>query len=185
MRVGWIVLALAALCAWPGTASASVHSPDHKYVQKSDIGSELKCLATAIYFEARGEPEKGQYAVGDVILNRVRDEFYPDTVCGVVYQNAHMRNRCQFSFACDGISDVPTDIQTYLEIEIRAMQLLACRGVCGSLTERISYSTHYHASYVQPDWSKVLTFIRRVGQHLFYSNEVEREQRQRFKERAG
>jgi spore germination cell wall hydrolase CwlJ-like protein len=184
MRVGWIV-AVAALCALPGAASASVHKPENKYAQKTDISSELKCLATAIYFEARGEPVAGQYAVGDVILNRVRDEGYPDTVCEVVYENAHMRNRCQFSFACDGISDVPTETQTYLEIEIRAMQLLACRGVCGSLTERISYSTHYHASYVQPDWSKVLTFIRRVGHHLFYSNEVERQQRQRFKERAG
>lgn len=180
---------MAALCAFPEMASASVHKPAYEHVQtsneKPDISSELKCLATAIYFEARGEPVSGQYAVGDVILNRVRDEAYPDTVCGVVYQNAHWRNRCQFSFACDGISDVPKDTQLYIEIEIRAMQLLACRGPCGSLTERLSYSTHYHAAYVQPDWSKVLTFVRRVGLHLFYNNDVERAQRQRFKERNG
>jgi spore germination cell wall hydrolase CwlJ-like protein len=162
-----------------------VHKARETYAQKPDIGSELKCLATAIYFEARGEPEKGQYAVGDVILNRARDGHYPDTVCGVVYQNAHMRNRCQFSFACDGISDEPKNLTLYLQIEIRAMQLLACRGTCGSLTERISYSTHYHASYVSPDWSKVLTFIRRVGHHLFYSSEVERPQGPRFKDRVG
>lgn len=178
MRVGLIAVAAAALCACPGIANASVHHKiEQQHVQtsdeKPDIGSELKCLATAIYFEARGEPVSGQYAVGDVILNRVRAPNYPNTVCGVVYQNAHMRNRCQFSFACDGISDVPKDQTLYLEIEIRALQLLACNGVCGSLTERIASSTHYHASYVQPDWSKALTFIRRVGQHLFYSNEKE------------
>jgi spore germination cell wall hydrolase CwlJ-like protein len=178
MRNGWVVLALAALCALPAAAAnASVLKPEQSYVQrkegKADLGSELKCLATAIYFEARGEPEEGQYAVGDVILNRVRDEGYPDTVCDVVYQNAHMRNRCQFSFACDGISDVPANMPIYLEIEVRALQLLACRGVCGSLTHRTQFSTHYHASYVSPDWSKALTFIRRVGHHLFYSSENE------------
>lgn len=173
MRNGWVVLALAALCAWPVAANASVLNPEQTSVHKADLGSELKCLATAIYFEARGEPEEGQYAVGDVILNRVRDEGYPDTVCDVVYQNAHRRDACQFSFACDGLSDVPEDMPTYLRIEVRALQLLACRGVCGSLTERIASSTHYHASYVSPDWSKVLTFVRRVGHHLFYSSENE------------
>ncbi len=76
----------------------------------SDSASELKCLATAIYFEARGEPEEGQLAVAQVVLNRVKNPAYPNTICGVVYQNKTKRNRCQFSFACDGRSDRITDM---------------------------------------------------------------------------
>ena len=71
--------------------------------------SEQKCLATAIYFEARGEPEKGQLAVAQVVLNRVKNPAYPNTICGVVYQNKDRRFSCQFSFACDGIRDRITD----------------------------------------------------------------------------
>ena len=67
--------------------------------------NEQQCLATGIYFEARGESVKGQAAVAQVILNRVRNPAYPKTICGVVYQNENWRNRCQFSFACDGIKD--------------------------------------------------------------------------------
>src|SRR5262249_58140344 len=65
-----------------------------------------KCLAEAIYFEARGEAVRGQMAVAQVVLNRVFSEKYPNTVCGVVYQNAHRRLHCQFTFACDGIPDI-------------------------------------------------------------------------------
>ena len=70
------------------------------------LKKQQKCLAEGIYFEARGEPEAGQAAVAQVILNRVRNPAYPDTICGVVYQNKNWRNRCQFSFACDGRSEV-------------------------------------------------------------------------------
>jgi spore germination cell wall hydrolase CwlJ-like protein len=66
---------------------------------------EQKCLAEGIYFEARGEKVEGQAAVAQVILNRVRNPTFPNTICGVVYQNDTWRNRCQFSFACDGIRD--------------------------------------------------------------------------------
>ena len=70
------------------------------------LKKQQKCLAEGIYFEARGEPEEGQAAVAQVILNRVRNPAYPKTICGVVYQNKRHRNRCQFSFACDGRSEV-------------------------------------------------------------------------------
>ena len=66
---------------------------------------EQKCLANAIYFEARGETLRGQAAVAQVVLNRVRNPAYPETICGVVYQNQNLKNRCQFSFACDGKKD--------------------------------------------------------------------------------
>ena len=77
--------------------------------------TELKCLATAIYFEARGEPEHGQIAVAQVVLNRLKNPTYPNTICGVVYQNKTHRNRCQFSFACDGRPERITDMGSWNE----------------------------------------------------------------------
>src|SRR5262249_43828085 len=68
-----------------------------------------KCLANAVYFEARGEPVRGQIAVAQVVLNRAFSGYYPNDVCGVVYQNAHRHLACQFTFACDGIPDVVTE----------------------------------------------------------------------------
>jgi hypothetical protein len=72
-----------------------------------------KCLANAVYFESRGEPVRGQIAVAQVVMNRVFSPFYPKTVCGVVYQNAHRHNSCQFTFACDGIPDIVTEPEAW------------------------------------------------------------------------
>jgi spore germination cell wall hydrolase CwlJ-like protein len=126
--------------------------------------ADLKCLATAIYFEARGEPEKGQVAVAQVVLNRQNSDRYPDTVCGVVYQNAERRNRCQFSFACDGKSDVPREKAAWRKarrIAAAALRQPAPIWVLGS-------ATLYHARYVEPDWAPKVTLVSSIGQHLFY-----------------
>jgi spore germination cell wall hydrolase CwlJ-like protein len=96
---------------------------------KSDA-RELRCLAEAIYFEARGEPERGQLAVGRVIINRAESGRYPDSICGVVYQNAHKRNRCQFSFACDGKPETVTDPASWRTALTAARRLLACEAEC-------------------------------------------------------
>ena len=73
---------------------------------KSSFSKKQKtCLANAIYFESRSEPVAGQTAVAQVVMNRVKNPTYPNTICGVVYQNKHRRNACQFSFACDRIPD--------------------------------------------------------------------------------
>src|SRR5688572_19337306 len=85
---------------------------------------ELRCLAEGIYFEARGEPLRGQLAVGRVILNRVASDAYPNTICDVVYQNDHMRNRCQFSFACDGKPDTIAEYDSWYNIRGYAAWLL-------------------------------------------------------------
>jgi spore germination cell wall hydrolase CwlJ-like protein len=130
--------------------------------------SDLSCLATAIYFEARGEPEDGQLAVGRVILNRVADEDYPSTVCGVVYQNAHSKNACQFSFACDGFPDKITDSRTYDEIAQLAQTLLACGSSCPATANVPAAATHYHAISVRPHWASKLTWLGQVGSHVFY-----------------
>ena len=129
---------------------------------------ELECLAQAIYFEARGEPDRGQEAVALVILNRVKSAYYPDTVCKVVYQNAHMRNACQFSFACDGKPDAIKEKGAYEKAESIAAQVFGCEnGKCES-PNLFMRSTHYHADYVSPRWAKKLQRTGQVGRHIFY-----------------
>ncbi|MGQ7793776.1 cell wall hydrolase [Faunimonas sp. B44] len=140
---------------------------------EAEPDKELECLAKGIYFEARGEPMDGQLAVGQVILNRKSSKHYPDTVCGVVYQNSHMKNRCQFSFACDGIPDRITERPLWEKILASAAELMECGDDCASLAEwpsNLSVSTHYHADYVSPRWSKKLKKTGHIGRHLFYAS---------------
>lgn len=126
--------------------------------------AEQKCLAHGIYFEARGETEKGQAAVAQVILNRVRNPTYPKTICGVVYQNDHWRNRCQFSFACDGIPDVIRSPDHY-----RTAQAIGRAVTAGQIfIPEVGSSTHYHATYVHPRWSRTMEKMKKIGLHIFY-----------------
>jgi len=129
------------------------------------------CLAKAIYYEARSEPLAGRLAVGRVIMNRMKSRFYPNSVCEVVYQNAHMRNRCQFSFACDGKPDIPRHMRAWTDAVKLSEQLLCRSGqACKPMVVggQINISTHYHATYVKPRWSKVLPRTGQIGQHIFY-----------------
>jgi spore germination cell wall hydrolase CwlJ-like protein len=128
-------------------------------------GEEHLCLATAIYFEARGEPTVGQKAVAQVIINRVRDNAFPDTVCGVVYENHSWRNRCQFSFACDGRSDYPAEKQAWRKAQTIADDALN-RG--GAPDAGVGDATHYHATTVKPRWSSRLRLEKQIGRHIFY-----------------
>ncbi|PTM98415.1 spore germination cell wall hydrolase CwlJ-like protein [Mycoplana dimorpha] len=126
--------------------------------------AEQKCLTAGIYFEARGEPLKGQAAVAQVILNRVRNPAYPNTVCGVVYQGEKLRTGCQFSFTCDGIPDVvlaPWHWKTAREI---AMAVTA-----GKIwLPEVGSATHYHANYVKPNWGPTMARVATIGKHIFY-----------------
>ncbi|HHY50672.1 MAG TPA: cell wall hydrolase [Alphaproteobacteria bacterium] len=125
---------------------------------------ELNCMATAIYFEARGESYRGQIAVGQVVLNRVRHRLYPDTICGVVYQNQHRRNACQFSFACDGRPERVTEAKAWAQAEEVARKVIA-----GDLyLTEVGYATHYHATYVYPHWAPRMTKVTKIGMHVFY-----------------
>lgn len=124
---------------------------------------EQKCLTTAIYFEARGEEIKGQVGVAQVILNRVRNPAYPSSVCGVVYQNAEWTNRCQFSFACDGIPDLITDRRSY---RLAGDVAMAASGGKIFLPE-VASSTHYYANYVNPNWAKAMERMAQIGAHFF------------------
>jgi spore germination cell wall hydrolase CwlJ-like protein len=123
-----------------------------------------KCLANAVYFESRSEPVRGQIAVAQVVMNRVFSGFYPNDVCGVVYQNAHRHLACQFTFACDGIPDVVTDEESWSRA-----QRIARETLDGKLwLPEIAKSTHYHASYVYPYWVRAMRKNAKIGLHNFY-----------------
>ncbi len=123
------------------------------------------CLARAVYyFEARSESELGQLAVAKVILNRVKNSAYPNSICDVVYQGAHRKNSCQFSFACDGQSDQPRKGSAWSQA-----QRVAKRALSGGSDVRvISTATHYHADYVSPKWSGAMKRLIKIGRHIFY-----------------
>lgn len=126
-----------------------------------------RCMAQAIYFEARGEPFEGQLAVAQVILNRVRDERYPNEICAVVFENETWRHRCQFSFACDGRSDRPKDFSAW----VSAIKTARMVGT-GHLRDVTYASTHYHAEYVEPEWAARFLRTVKIGRHYFYRNET-------------
>ncbi len=127
---------------------------------------ERRCLANAIYFEARGEPERGRIAVAQVVLNRLKNPAYPNTICSVVYQNKHKRNRCQFSFACDGIRDRITDKKSWAAATELADRVLDDRRTL--FMDDIGAATHYHATYVRPRWARKMNRMEKIGRHVFY-----------------
>jgi spore germination cell wall hydrolase CwlJ-like protein len=123
-----------------------------------------KCLAEGVYFEARGESALGQVAVAQVILNRAFSGKYPDSVCGVVYQNAHRHLACQFTFACDGIRDVIREPDMWERAKKIAAEMLD-----GKLwLPEVGKATHYHATYVHPGWVREMKKMHKVGVHIFY-----------------
>ena len=125
---------------------------------------EQKCLANAIYFEARGETLRGQAAVAQVVLNRVRNPAYPATICGVVYQNQNLKNRCQFSFACDGKKDRIANAKSYKIAGEIAMAVTAGK----IFLPEVASSTHYYAQYVSPRWARSMEKMKKIGLHIFY-----------------
>jgi spore germination cell wall hydrolase CwlJ-like protein len=123
-----------------------------------------KCLAEAVYYEARGEPVRGQIAVAQVVMNRVFSPFYPNNVCGVVYQNASRHLACQFTFACDGVPDVVTEPDAWQRAKRIARDMLD-----GKLwMPEVAKATHYHAYWVHPDWVHEMNTISHIGVHTFY-----------------
>ena len=122
-----------------------------------------RCLTQAIYYEAALEPTEGQEAVAQVILNRVRDPNYANSVCGVVFEGAERTTGCQFSFTCDGaLSQAPVGWAWD-----RARKV-ADRALAGYVAERVGTATHYHADYVHPWWAPTLNKLTQIGAHIFY-----------------
>ena len=123
-----------------------------------------KCLADAVYFEARAEPVRGQMAIAQVVINRVFSGYYPNNICGVVYQNAHRRLHCQFTFACDGRPERVDEPAAW-----ERAQHIARDALDGdSWLNDVGKATHYHARWVHPRWVRKMRKLDRIGVHTFY-----------------
>lgn len=141
--------------------------------RKALEASEVHCLAQAVYHEARGEPESGQWAVASVILNRVESNAYPDTVCDVVFQNAQMKNRCQFSFACDGRSDEGgngniIDRESWVKSNIIARVSYRNFLEGERHEDGLTKALHFHTTSVSPSWASAYAEVAAIGNHVFY-----------------
>ena len=139
--------------------------------------SEVECLSLNMYHEARNQGTAGLLAVSNVVLNRVNDERFPDTVCGVVKQGPTrqswrenggtipIKNKCQFSWYCDGKSDEPSDDVTYEQLYELSMDLLSSDFPYLDITDG---ATHYHADYILPSWAITKTRTVEIEDHIFY-----------------
>lgn len=130
---------------------------------KARGGDDLQCLAEALYFEARGETVKGQFAVAEVILNRVQSDRFPSSACGVINQGTGKKYQCQFTYTCDGHKEVIAEPRAYERVSKVARAALD--GAAPELTEG---ATHYHTTAVKPRWSRVYTKTAAIGVHVFY-----------------
>ena len=141
------------------------------------VARESKCLAEAIYYEARSESYDGQMAVAEVIVNRTRSSVYPDTYCGVVYQGSERSTGCQFTFTCDGSLDRRPRGEAW--DRSRAIAAEVMMGFARPITHR---ATHYHTTEVDPYWSSSLVETTRIGEHVFYRFPTRAEKRSRLEQ---
>lgn len=148
--------AVAIAAAQPLLALSTTRSPD-------DAARAIECLTAAVYYEARSQSDDGQRAVAQVVLNRVRDRAFPDSVCGVVYQGSTRRTGCQFSFTCDGSMAFRRDLASWTHARDIAVSALS-----GQVYAPIGSATFYHANYVLPWWASSMDRIATVGTHIFY-----------------
>ena len=153
-------------------AKGQVTGKDHRPMSPAErlglIGAARakheRCLADAVYFEARAEPVRGQMAVAQVVINRVFSGYYPNNICGVVYQNAHRHLRCQFTFACDGRPERVNEPAAW-----ERAQHIARDALDGdSWLNDVGKATHYRARWVHPRWVRKMRKLDRIGVHTFY-----------------
>ncbi|MBW8303798.1 MAG: cell wall hydrolase [Brevundimonas sp.] len=136
---------------------------EFKPATAEDRRRAVRCLTQAIYYEAALVPTDGQEAVAQVILNRVRDPNYANSVCGVVYEGAERVTGCQFSFTCDG-----SLAQGPVAWAWNRAARVAERALAGHVAEKVGTATHYHANYVHPWWAPTLNKLTQIGAHIFY-----------------
>jgi hypothetical protein len=151
----------------PGRSDAPNYSVKWLDAQPAAQGDEnFACLAEALYFEARGETVKGQFAVAEVILNRVNSAQFPNSICGVVKQGTGRKYQCQFSYNCDGYKEVISERKAYERVA-----KVARAAIDGEATSLTDGATYYHTTAVRPRWSRVFTRTASIGVHLFYRDE--------------
>jgi len=141
---------------------------DEDWLAQLPAGSgdaQFYCLTEALYFEARGETVEGQAAVAEVVLNRVEDPAFPNTICGVVRQTS--ARGCQFSYYCDGRSDRMVDVEAKQRAEKIAMAFIN-----GAERIQTAGATYFHTHAVRPSWSRSFEKTIQIGAHVFYRNPV-------------
>ncbi len=154
------------MVAQPVSASASEAKYSTSWIDsqpKAEGSAEFRCLAEALYFEARGESVKGQFAVAEVIMNRVKSARFPGTLCGVINQGTGRKYQCQFTYTCDGHKEVVNEPRAWARVAKVARAIID--GTAPKLTNG---ATHYHTTAVNPKWARVYTKTARIGDHLFY-----------------
>jgi len=147
-------------------ASTSVYADFYKGYSKDDV----RCLATNIYFESRNQSKSGKVAVGLVTVNRTNAPNWPNTICGVVtqaklWEGNPIRNKCQFSWYCDGLSDSIRDIAAWEDAVLRSYDAIDLDEISADFTDG---ATHYHTVHVSPWWQDKYEFIVRIDDHKFY-----------------
>jgi spore germination cell wall hydrolase CwlJ-like protein len=181
-----IASALSGACFWaaaillPSTSDAQAQlalshphagtaNPAAAYVRANalpgrDMNREIECLALNVYFEARGEPLRGQYAVAAVTLNRVAHPDFPNSICQVVKQGAELgRHRCQFSWACDAYADRPRDAAAWA-----AAREVALESLFRDEPDPTDGALYFHATRVRPSWSSSMVRVAYIGRHVYY-----------------
>ena len=126
-------------------------------------GDQWQCLSEALYFEARGESVEGMFAVGEVILNRVDSNIFPDTLCTVINQGTGRKYACQFTYTCDGLAETIGEPRAWERVGKVARMLID--GAPRVLTDG---ATHYHTKAVNPSWARVYPRTTSIGSHYFY-----------------
>ena len=140
--------------------------PARPFVFKGSVEDRrraLRCLTQAVYYEAALEPDAGQAGVAQVVLNRVRDPNYANTVCGVVFEGAERTTGCQFSFTCDGAL-----AQAPVAWAWDRARKVAEKALNGEVAQQVGTATHYHADYVHPWWAPTVAKVNQIGAHIFY-----------------
>lgn len=154
----------AALPAAPAPVSPRAAAPFVLNLNAKAAQTAAACLADAVYYEAGFEPLDGQRAVAQVVLNRVRDRNFPNTICGVVYEGWRKKTGCQFSFACDGslIRRAPRREEWERALDV------ARQALSGYVMAAAGTATHYHTLDVRPWWKSTVVEVARIGSQIFY-----------------
>ena len=155
---------LSGLLTAPENTSEVTFSSSWLETQPAATGNaEWACLSEALYFEARGEALKGQFAVAEVIMNRVKSTRFPDSICGVVKQGTGRKFQCQFTYKCDGNPETIRERGAYT-----AVGKVARAVIDGQVPVLTNGATYYHTTAVSPKWSRVFTKTAAIGVHIFY-----------------
>ena len=166
-------------------STAMVENVERQQLYPQTNNEELYCMALNIYHEAKNQPLAGQFAVADVVLNRVQSTNYPSTPCTVIYEGPikeswktkqdpnlpenervyyPRKHKCQFSWYCDGKSDDVVFNDAWEKAQTVAYMIMM-QGQYRGITEG---ATHYHANYVSPNWAPTLQLVGHIGDHIFY-----------------